>query len=99
MGGVISVLRIFSKRVEPFPQDGGSERDIGDKMNHCAGDAIIKFAGGVALGGVFSLLVFKRRSWPIVFGAGTGLGMAYANCQNSLKHPYLVDARRIKVNS
>lgn len=39
-------------------------------------------------GVVFSALLFKRKSWPIVFGTGSGFGMGYANCQNEFNAPF-----------
>ncbi|XP_025834522.1 MICOS complex subunit Mic10-like, partial [Agrilus planipennis] len=47
-------------------------------------DCILKFGGGVLLGGVFSLLFFKRKRWPVILGGGIGIGMAYANCEQDL---------------
>jgi inner membrane organizing system protein 1 len=41
-------------------------------------------AGGFTVGAILSLVLFKRRSWPIVFGLGSGFGMAFSNCQNEL---------------
>lgn len=35
------------------------------------------------------LVPFAGRTWPIWFGSGAGLGMAYANCQNDLRLHYL----------
>ncbi|KAF6208725.1 hypothetical protein GE061_014464, partial [Apolygus lucorum] len=40
--------------------------------------------GGILVGAVSSLIIFKRRSWPIITGAGFGLGLAYGNCERSL---------------
>ena len=51
-------------------------------------DTGIKLAGGFAIGTIFSLLLFKRRSWPIVFGVGSGFGMGYQNCQAELNKKY-----------
>ncbi|XP_076636242.1 MICOS complex subunit Mic10 [Colletes latitarsis] len=61
-----------------------AEDEIGRKWDRCFTDALFKFGGGVFLGGVFSLFFFKRRKWPILSGAGFGLGMAYSNCQEDL---------------
>ena len=39
-------------------------------------------------GAVLSLVLFKRKAWPLVFGTGSGFGMAYSNCEhqfNALK--------------
>lgn len=39
---------------------------------------------GLSLGGVFSLLFFKRRMWPLYGGTFFGLGVAYNNCEKAL---------------
>ena len=59
-----------------------SEDVLGEKWDKCIVDTGIKLAGGLAVGSVFSLLLFKRRAWPIVFGLGSGFGMGYKNCEN-----------------
>jgi hypothetical protein len=53
--------------------------------------------GGLAVGMVVSVALFRRRTWPAVFGAGLGLGTAYGNCQHTLNEPFLVPAARVKV--
>jgi MICOS complex subunit MIC10 len=46
---------------------------------------LLSFAGGgLLIGSVLSLVVFKRRSWPILMGGGFGIGVAYTNCEKSL---------------
>jgi len=62
-----------------------SEDELGNKWDHCLADTSIKLGSGLGLGIVFSLLFFKRRAWPIVFGTGVGLGMGYTNCEHNLK--------------
>ena len=59
-----------------------SEDVLGEKWDRCLVDTGIKLAGGFAVGTLFSLLFFKRRAWPVVFGLGSGFGMGYQNCEN-----------------
>ncbi|XP_026188705.1 MICOS complex subunit MIC10 [Mastacembelus armatus] len=67
-----------------------SEKELGKKWDRCLADGAIKLGTGLGLGIVFSVLFFKRRTWPISLGSGAGLGMAYANCQNDLRSHYLL---------
>lgn len=46
---------------------------------------MIKSTLGVGFGVVFSVLLFKRRAWPAIVGAGFGAGRAYEECNFSLK--------------
>ena len=41
-----------------------------------------KLGTGLAVGTVFSLVLFRRRAWPVVFGLGSGFGFA----TNDLNH-------------
>lgn len=29
-------------------------------------------------------MVFKKRKWPMIFGGGFGIGMAYSNCERDI---------------
>ncbi|KAL7303131.1 MICOS complex subunit Mic10-like [Trichogramma pretiosum] len=60
-----------------------TEEEVGRKWDRCFADAVFKLGGGIFIGTVFSLL-FVRRKWPVITGAGFGLGMAYSNCENDI---------------
>jgi len=76
-----------------------SEDQLGIKWDRCVADTLIKMGGGLTLGAVFSLMLFKRRAWPVTFGLGAGFGMGYAHCQHSFNEPYMVRADRVKVRT
>uniref|UniRef100_A0A0K8RFJ3 MICOS complex subunit MIC10 n=1 Tax=Ixodes ricinus TaxID=34613 RepID=A0A0K8RFJ3_IXORI len=54
-----------------------SEDVLGEKWDKCIADTLIKMGAGLGVGVVFSLVLFKRRAWPVVFGLGSGFGMGY----------------------
>ncbi|XP_075236917.1 MICOS complex subunit MIC10-like [Lycorma delicatula] len=62
-----------------------AEDELGKRWDRCIYDGILKIGGGLSIGVVGSLLFFKRRSWPLVFGSAFGLGLAYGNCQREIK--------------
>ncbi|KAL5013499.1 hypothetical protein ScPMuIL_007769 [Solemya velum] len=77
--------------------DVRSEDVLGQKWDRCLSDSAIKFAGGLGLGIVFSVVFFRRRPWPVAFGAGVGLGMGYSNCQHDFKSSFPSQVRRLKI--
>nr|XP_057911278.1 MICOS complex subunit Mic10-like [Doryrhamphus excisus] len=68
----------------------------GRKWDRCLADTAVKTVTGLGVGIVFSVVFFKRRTWPVSFGSGLGLGMAYSNCQNDFKSPYSIPRRLLK---
>jgi len=73
-----------------------SEDVLGEKWDRCLADTSIKLLGGLAVGSVFSVLLFKRKMWPITFGIGSGFGMGYSNCEHELNEPYMVHIKNLK---
>uniref|UniRef100_A0A3B5KQL9 MICOS complex subunit MIC10 n=1 Tax=Xiphophorus couchianus TaxID=32473 RepID=A0A3B5KQL9_9TELE len=76
-----------------------SEKELGKKLDRCLADGVVKLGTGLGLGIVFSVLFFKRRTWPITLFSGAGLGMAYANCQHDLRSHYLLHTKVQSVRS
>lgn len=55
------------------------------QWDRCLSNLLIKSTLGLGFGVVFSVLLFKRRSWPAIVGLGFGAGRAYEECNSSLK--------------
>ncbi|KAI7781309.1 putative upf0327 protein [Diaporthe ampelina] len=62
-----------------------SEALLNEKWDRCLSNLLIKSSLGLGFGVVFSVLLFKRRAWPAIVGAGFGAGRAYEECNYSLK--------------
>ncbi|KAK7682811.1 hypothetical protein QCA50_014195 [Cerrena zonata] len=60
-----------------------SENIVAQKYDRCVADLIVKAGIGFGAGVVGSVILFKRRGWPIALGTGFGAGQAYADCDRS----------------
>ncbi|GFY44032.1 MICOS complex subunit MIC10 [Trichonephila inaurata madagascariensis] len=74
-----------------------SEDIVGETWDYCFADSLIKVGSGLAVGSVLSLVMFKRKMWPIVFGMGSGFGMGLANCQHAFRNPHLTKMLNYKL--
>ncbi|KAG6380222.1 hypothetical protein JVT61DRAFT_8314 [Boletus reticuloceps] len=57
-------------------------------------DLLVKTGVGFGIGVVASVILFKRRTWPIALSSGFGMGAAYADCDRSF-NPARVPGTRI----
>ncbi|KAF4121157.1 mitochondrial inner membrane organizing system protein 1 [Geosmithia morbida] len=58
---------------------------ISRPWDHCLSNLIVRSSLGLGFGVVFSVLLFKRRAWPVFLGTGFGAGRAYEECNSDLK--------------
>ncbi|KAI1706754.1 MICOS complex subunit Mic10 [Ditylenchus destructor] len=73
-----------------------AEDELGLKLDRCFADTLLKVTGGLAIGIVASLALFKSRTWPIWLGTGVGLGNGWSNCRHDLESPYLLHGKKVK---
>ncbi|KAK4635277.1 MICOS complex subunit mic10 [Fulvia fulva] len=72
----------------PTPNRPGrpmSEALLNEKWDHCLSTLLVRSTLGASLGVIFSVLVFKRRAWPVWAGLGFGAGRAWEECDSSFK--------------
>ncbi|AWP02836.1 putative mitochondrial inner membrane organizing system protein 1-like [Scophthalmus maximus] len=97
MNVVAVVFTLFSRYlVQNFSLLENMAEEHGRKWDRCLADTAVKTVTGLGVGVVFSVLLFKRRTWPVSLGSGLGLGMGYSNCQHDFRSPYLIHGRVVK---
>ncbi|KAH7883020.1 hypothetical protein F5I97DRAFT_1938894 [Phlebopus sp. FC_14] len=57
-------------------------------------DLLVKSGVGFGVGVVASVILFRRRTWPVALSTGFGMGAAYADCDRSF-NPARVPGTRI----
>ncbi|KAF7337981.1 MICOS complex subunit MIC10 [Mycena venus] len=76
------------------PKPPSSEDILGQKYDRCLADFLVKAGVGFSAGVVLSVVLFKRRTWPIALSTGFGAGVAYADCDRSF-NPARIPGTRI----
>ncbi|KAI0786942.1 hypothetical protein C8Q75DRAFT_770149 [Abortiporus biennis] len=71
-----------------------SENIVAQKYDRCLADLLVKAGVGFSVGVVASVILFRRRAWPIALSTGFGAGAAYADCDRSF-NPARVPGTRI----
>ncbi|EJT48634.1 hypothetical protein A1Q2_08333 [Trichosporon asahii var. asahii CBS 8904] len=59
-------------------------------------DLIVDAGIGFGAGVIASVILFRRRAWPIALGTGFGAGVAYSNCNFRL-NPYVLPGTKVVV--
>ncbi|KAI0031653.1 hypothetical protein K488DRAFT_51649 [Vararia minispora EC-137] len=75
------------------PKPISSEDIVMQKYDRCLADIIVKSGIGFGVGLVASVILFRRRAWPIALGTGFGAGMAYADCDRSFNPARIAGVR------
>ncbi|KZV67669.1 DUF543-domain-containing protein [Peniophora sp. CONT] len=65
------------------PKPPSSEDIVSQKYDRCMADLLVKSGIGFGVGVVASVILFRRRGWPVALSTGFGGGMAYADCDRS----------------
>ncbi|KIY66339.1 DUF543-domain-containing protein [Cylindrobasidium torrendii FP15055 ss-10] len=65
------------------PAVKSSEDIVGQKYDRCLADLLVKAGVGFGAGIVASVVLFRRRTWPVALATGFGAGAAYADCDRA----------------
>ncbi|ORY73675.1 hypothetical protein BCR37DRAFT_384715 [Protomyces lactucae-debilis] len=74
-----------------------SEAILNDKWDLALSNGIVKTGLGFGVGVVASVILFRRRMWPVFTGIGFGMGQGYAE-GNQLFNPLLVPGTKLVSN-
>jgi len=65
------------------------DRAYGAAVDNCLKDFFIKTGSGFGIGGAVSLLFAKNKRWPLILGAGVGMGLSVSACQAAMRNASL----------
>ncbi|OCF35106.1 hypothetical protein I317_01816 [Kwoniella heveanensis CBS 569] len=65
-----------------------------DQIARKVADLLVNAGLGFGVGVVASVLLFRRRGWPVALSTGFGAGVAYSNCNYSL-NPYVLPGTKV----
>jgi len=71
-----------------------SENIVAQKYDRCLADLVVKSGVGFSVGVIASVILFRRRGWPIALSTGFGAGAAYADCDRSF-NPARIPGTRV----
>jgi len=66
-----------------------ADRAYGAAVDNCFKDFFIKTGSGFGIGGAVSLLFAKNKRWPLILGAGIGMGLSVSACQAAMRNASL----------
>jgi len=74
-----------------------SEALLNEKWDRALSSLVIRSGLGFSFGVIFSVLLFKRRAWPVWLGTGFGAGRAWEEADANFKRgdrPFSTDGLR-----
>ncbi|KAA1474580.1 DUF543-domain-containing protein [Dentipellis sp. KUC8613] len=77
----------------PAAKPASSEDIVAQKYDRCVADLLVKSGIGFSVGVVASVILFRRRAWPIALTTGFGAGAAYADCDRSFNPARIAGVR------
>ncbi|KAI0292872.1 DUF543-domain-containing protein [Russula brevipes] len=80
----------------PNPKPASSEDIVAQKYDRCLADLLVKSGIGFSVGVVASVILFRRRAWPIALSTGFGAGAAYADCDRSFNPARIAGVRVVR---
>merc|ERR1711939_306471 len=71
-----------------------SEALLNEKWDRALSSLVIRSGLGFSFGVIFSVLLFKRRAWPVWLGTGFGAGRAWEAADANFKRGDATDGLR-----